>query len=502
MGRESSLGRIRYLVAIVLVVVSVAMLAACGGDEATDTPAPTQQSTSTSESTVAITPTPTPSSPPTSAPAPTPTATPRPTPVPTPASTATPTPEVTQHPAELTVDAFLQQCAQGNLALAVPLAGMPTIDMNQIGQDENVTWGEFAAIFGAVVTAYSEFNPPAELQAYHDAWVQTAAAVRDNANSRPSGGSFIEELFILLFEAILPASMEIGFDPDKTDAEKQQLVEEVAQEALGEFFGPDFVAAGMAYDEAKAALSAETLALLENSDCYFGISPLSGMEGSAGPGFDQSFDDDHADTLEEATIIAVGEPLDGMVDYEGDFDFFRFRAEQDVVYLIDVQLEIVADWTVALYDSEGQQLDFGFSVPLFWEAPDSDDYYTEINVWTADPDTYTVTVSAADDDHGNSLSNSSRIAIGESAQSSIDYETDLDYFVIEAEEGQSYRITVEPGTLPDTSLTLYDVDGMIKDFGVSSLDWQASISGDYYIEAAAFGDTGTYTLSVTASAAN
>ena len=191
-----------------------------------------------------------------------------------------------------------------------------------------------------------------------------------------------------------------------------------------------------------------------------------------------------------------------MVDYEGDFDFFRFRAEQDVVYLIDVQLEIVADWTVALYDSEGQQLDFGFSVPLFWEAPDSDDYYTEINVWTADPDTYTVTVSAADDDHGNSLSNSSRIAIGESAQSSIDYETDLDYFVIEAEEGQSYRITVEPGTLPDTSLTLYDVDGMIKDFGVSSLDWQASISGDYYIEAAAFGDTGTYTLSVTASAAN
>ena len=43
--------------------------------------------------------------------------------------------------------------------------------------------------------------------------------------------------------------------------------------------GPDFAAAGEAHDETLRALSAETSALLEESGCYFGLTPFSEAEG-------------------------------------------------------------------------------------------------------------------------------------------------------------------------------------------------------------------------------
>ena len=150
----------------------VVPLAACGG--ATQTPAPTD----TPAAELTSTPTPTPA--PASTPMPTPTGTPAPAPASTPASTPDSTPTPTPGPAELGVAAFLQQCEQATVALATPFMG-GAIDLNQLAQSDDITWGNIADIYASAVDAYSELNPPHELQEYHNAWLRTSEAFRDHA---------------------------------------------------------------------------------------------------------------------------------------------------------------------------------------------------------------------------------------------------------------------------------------------------------------------------------
>ena len=45
-------------------------------------------------------------------------------------------------------------------------------------------------------------------------------------------------------------------------------------------------------------------------------------------------------------------------------------------------------------------------------------------------------------------------------------------------------------------MTLYSSENVPQGSGISPLEWQAPDAGDYYIEAGAFGSTGTYTLRV------
>ena len=480
------------LIALLVAVLAIALLAACGDDP---TPTPTPD----------VVPAPVPPSTPTPASAPAQAATPRPAPTPTPPTStptqrpaaATPSPAPTPPPVALDIDDFLAQCEQQSLALSAPFAAMA--DLTQVGLNDVLTWGQLADLYDEAISVYQQMQPPAELQNYHDSWIANAEALRDYAYTRPIQGYFVEDLLILMFESLIPLSMEIALDPGKSDEEKQQQIEERTQEIFADFFGPDVAAAGIAYAEAGEALSNETLALLETSQCYFGISPIQAMESEVGLGPDPSFEDDHADEPENATPLQVGETVQGMADYEGDFDYFRFQARQYSVYRIAADTDLEADWTVALYDTAGQQHDIAISAPIFWEAPASDDFYVELNVWTVEVGPYTLTVSLADDDHGNSPSTPTRLAAGDSVEGMIDYNADLDYFVFTAEQDRSYTIAIEPRTLPEAQLALYSGDRVLQDVGFGPLEWQAPDSAEYYIEAAGFGATGVYTLTLTAS---
>ena len=68
-----------------------------------------------------------------------------------------------------------------------------------------------------------------------------------------------------------------------------------------------------------------------------------------------------------------------------------------------------------------------------------------------------------------------------------------------AEQDRSYTIAIEPRTLPEAQLALYSGDRILQEVGFGPLEWQAPDSADYYIEAAGFGATGAYTLTLTAS---
>lgn len=475
------MGRNSLVTAMLVGLAIVVSLAACGG--ATPTRAPTD--TPAAELSSTSTPTPAPAS----TPMPVPASTPTPTPSTTPASTSDSTPTPTPEPAELGVAAFLQQCEQATVALATPFMG-GAIDLDQLAQSDDITWGNIADIYASAVDAYSELNPPHELQEYHDAWLRTSEAFREHARTRPSEESFIGEFLVLLLETVFPASLEIGLDPNKSEGEKQWLLEALFKEALGDFLGPDFAAAGEAHDEALRGLSAETSALLEESGCYFGLTPFSEAEGQGGLILEggstviRDIDDDHGDTFEGASAIAIDVPVEGAMDYFGDSDFFLLRAEEGKVYKVYVEPGTLSNPLTILHGANEQQLDFADSTAIFWETQGSGDHYVEVTVWSDDAGSYVLTVSNVDDDHGNSLATASPAVVGQPVQ---------------AEEGQSYQISVELETVSEASLTVYDVDRFLQAFGPGPIDWEAPASGDYYLEATAFGETGTYSLSVTAS---
>ena len=112
--------------------------------------------------------------------------------------------------------------------------------------------------------------------------------------------------------------------------------------------------------------------------------------------------DDYGDDIDDATTATVGVDVEGVIDYEGDSDYFRFTAEGGQLYQIDVSLGSLPDSYLVLLDSDGWRLesndDHGDSPAsrVFWEAPASGDYYLAVGAsgWDAQVGSYTLTIAA------------------------------------------------------------------------------------------------------------
>ncbi len=106
--------------------------------------------------------------------------------------------------------------------------------------------------------------------------------------------------------------------------------------------------------------------------------------------------DDHADTIADATPLAVREAAEGTIDYDVDSDFFVFEAEADESYQIDVAPGTMRDPVVSLCDGEellAYNDDYdGLAARIYWEAPSSGPFYVKVEGW--DTGTYTLTVTA------------------------------------------------------------------------------------------------------------
>ncbi len=461
--------------------------------------------------------------PPTPTDTPVPTAIPTPTPVPvdTPTPTDTPVPADTPTPAAtLGIDDYAMQCRTVTAALDATLA----VDPLAAGSGGDITWGQVGEMFEAVLSAYGQLEPPLELKAYHEAQLGVIKALRDSAEARPSSGSFLEAMFALLFEKILPTSFEVGLDPDKTDEEKEALLIEFVQGEFGEFFGPEFVAAAQALEQVREDLPQQTVAILDAAGCYLAITPS--PEGLSGPSVDMDQgsmsgqSDDHADSFDQATMLAVGEPVDAGLDYTFDVDFFAFQAEEGEFYQIDVALRTLTDSVVMLYKAD-LSMDQGdlFQITynddhgeatgsrIVWMAPASGEYYVEVSSPFGDgTGSYTLTVTAVDisDDHANSFEEATSIALDEAVAGTLDYDGDSDAFAFEAVSDELYRIDVATGTLAGAAMAIVDAD--LRElvyidhggFEPTQFDWEAPGSGRYYVVVSGSwgAGTGSYTLTV------
>ena len=381
----------------------VALLTGCS-DAPSPTPAPTPTPT--------MAPTATPTPVPTPAPAPTPTM--APTNTPTPVPTNTPTPVPTPAAATLSLNVYLTLCAPRDLGLA-----------------DDLTYGDFSSELAAEADRFEALTPPAQLSEWHLLNIEGYRTTQALVDIQPKDDVIDFGSFLL----IAVASADLADLEEKFSEIAARLPEDVRQQMI-------------------------------EAGC---IDPADVPDDYEDVPYDyEDVPDDHGNDIDDATVAAVGADVNGVIDYEGDIDYFRFTAEEGQPYQIDVALGSLPDSLLALLNPDGWKLKYNddhgdsWASRVVWLAPASGDYYLVVeSSGFADVGTYTLTVSHSTivDDHGNVIDDATVAAVGADVEGAIDYEGDYDYFRFTAEEGQIYQIDVALGSLPDSLLALLNPDG-------------------------------------------
>ena len=230
--------------------------------------------------------------------------------------------------------------------------------------------------------------------------------------------------------------------------------------------------------------------------------------------------DDHGDAPETATEISLGS-ISGVIENGFDLGFFRFFAEADAEYLVEVYLESHQKIVLVLLDRFGNLVEenddgeglYGGSRIIWAAHPTSGEYYLVVKSFDPDVDAgpYTLSVTFISDDHGDSIDNATFISPG-STIGTIDPPSDVDLFGFFARAGESYIVEVVLEGHPDTVLSLYqwpdiqldvvdDTEGMD---GGSRISWTALEDGDYFLEVRSYDpdfQTGSYILYLDLAAA-
>ncbi len=228
-------------------------------------------------------------------------------------------------------------------------------------------------------------------------------------------------------------------------------------------------------------------------------------------------DDDHGRSSERATTLTLGEPMAGELEMAHDIDSFVFEAEVGLIYEIEVALGTLPDSFLDLRRFNGRDEvfndDFGDTRAsrIVWKAPQSGRYVASVAGRGTGTYSLTARASAVVDDHGDSGSDATSVALGRSVAGALDHHGDIDVFEFQAEADAFYELDLALGTLsnwiaivaldssraadPDLGaiLAYQDEDGGLPD---SRLVWQAPASGDAQLQLFGRGQPGTYRLSV------
>jgi len=250
--------------------------------------------------------------------------------------------------------------------------------------------------------------------------------------------------------------------------------------------------------------------------------------------------DDFANSLTDAAHpfgqVAVNGTGTGRLEVAGDRDWFRVQLVAGTTYLIDLQGEhagvgTLEDPYLRVHNSTGALtaenddivLGINRDSQLTLQVATTGAYYLEVGAFDDNyVGTYRVGVSTTttNDDFRDSLTDTTlpfgQAVVGGSRTGDLEVEGDRDWFQVQLTAGTSYRIDLQgqqagAGTLEDPYLRLHDSGGALVaenddiDLGIhrdSQLNFTASVTGTYYLEAGSFADgyTGTYRLTVAAGA--
>lgn len=231
--------------------------------------------------------------------------------------------------------------------------------------------------------------------------------------------------------------------------------------------------------------------------------------------------DDAGNDAQTTARLADGRPVMGVLEYEGDVDWYRLNVRTGRTYRITLQTvegreDGLADPLLQVFDAEGNQLaynddDDGLNSALDFIPTRSGPVYVVAGAFSdAYAGVYTLNAVASRlprDPASADAYTRARIALGQSADGAIDYAGDRDWHRIRLTGGETYRFALNStgdSPLSDPYLRLYNARGeeiAADDDGGgelnSLLEITAPATGTYFVEASGFADYGTggYTLS-------
>ena len=219
--------------------------------------------------------------------------------------------------------------------------------------------------------------------------------------------------------------------------------------------------------------------------------------------------DDHGDTLSTATRVALPSETAGVIAPATDADWFRFEVAASGELTAETTGGL--DTVGALYDAAGTRLAFnddsaGSLNFRIQRQLDAGTYYVEVESFGNNTGSYALRLGfeasddgATADDHGDTLSTATSVALPSETAGVIDSGDDADWFRFEvAASGEVAAYTT--GNL-DTVGALYDADGnrLAGDFdsgaGFNFRIQRQLDAGIYYAEVKSFANnTGSYAL--------
>ena len=381
-----------------------------------------------------------------------------PTPVPTAAPATAPT--VAPEPTPLPTAAAVDPAVDGYLAQLDCASSEESINLDE----EDVTYGDFSALIEEQIAQLEVLIPPAELTAFHQSMLEPLQALKGVSDQQPQDA---EVDFAVIFGAVWEVL-------EGLEAQQMDLLH---------------------------GISTPTLQRMADAGC---------IEQEDVP-------DDHANEIADATTAMVGTPIQGVIDWEGDPDSFRFAAEEGQIYRIEVEPGTLPNVSVLLAEAVpvtvfsvstigASPLEFGSRAPesavsyIQWKASESGDYYIVVRgAEDSHVGSYTLTIHRTVDDHADSSDGATTIQVGATDRGIMDHAADVDYFRFTAEENLTYQIELAPDSIDSCcwSYDLSNVEGLVRYMVTEPLIWQAEESGDYYIGVEASYADGGYTLTVT-----
>ena len=221
--------------------------------------------------------------------------------------------------------------------------------------------------------------------------------------------------------------------------------------------------------------------------------------------------DDHGDTAEEATGVGLDSSTAGVLEQDGDVDYFRVTVTQAGTLTVetsgttDTHGSLLSATGTTLAENDDAGTDDNFRIVYEVTAGT---YYVAVRGYDAnETGAYTLqtgftTARPASDDHGDTLGRATRVGLNSTTAGSIEHADDTDYFRITVT--QAGTLTVETTGTTDTYGYLQNAAGTTlaeNDDGGGGRNFQiveAVTTGTYYVEVEGFdeNDIGPYAFRV------
>ena len=226
--------------------------------------------------------------------------------------------------------------------------------------------------------------------------------------------------------------------------------------------------------------------------------------------------------------LALGRSAYGELELNDDVDWFGIALQAGTAYTFDLEGQptgqgTLSDPLLSIHDAGGRELardddgGSGLNARLSFSPPRNGTYYLAAQAFSSATGTYRLSATqgaAFTDDYESNVRTQGFLAVGGTANGTLEVAGDQDWFAVQLVRGTAYAIGMEGsttgrGTLSDPKVAILDVNGRelaVDDDGGQGfnalLQFVAPANGTFYINAHAFGsDTGSYLLTLSTAGA-